>query len=207
MSSRSATRRASPASTALQQPFLWSARPSSRAVDAGAHEQADDVVALLAQQVRRHGAVHAAAHRQDHPRRHAALLGRRCPTHPSAYTDTRRAATVLVKREAARRMTSGGPFVVFASDREYPFDAVRAFWGAWGCRRAAWDCRRAAWDCRPAPGCRRAARDCRPAACRCGADATLVTFGGAESGYRCQSRNRNTAPATWASSDRINRPV
>src|SRR5262249_9399408 len=41
----------------------------------GAHEQADDVVALLPQQVRRHRAVHPAAHRADHARRHDALHG------------------------------------------------------------------------------------------------------------------------------------
>ena len=40
------------------------------AVDAGAHEQADDLVALLLEQVRGHGAIHAAAHGQDDTGRH-----------------------------------------------------------------------------------------------------------------------------------------
>ncbi len=43
-----------------------------RSVDAGAHEQTDDLVALPAQQVRRHRAIDAAAHRQNDPCRHAA---------------------------------------------------------------------------------------------------------------------------------------
>ena len=54
MSSRSATRRASPASIAEQQPFLLSGRVVGLvvAVRAGAHEQADDVVPLLASAAR-----------------------------------------------------------------------------------------------------------------------------------------------------------
>src|SRR5262249_39329144 len=42
-------------------------------VDAGAHEQADHLVALLLEQQRGHGAVHAAAHRPHHAPGHGAL--------------------------------------------------------------------------------------------------------------------------------------
>ena len=51
-----------------------SRRRSSRLMDAGAHEQADDVVALLLEQVRGDGAVHSATHRQHDARSHTNIV-------------------------------------------------------------------------------------------------------------------------------------
>ena len=83
MSSRSATRRASSASPAEQQPCLWSALciedrelKARRPIDGAGllgllavpHEDADDVVPRLAQQVRGDARINAAGHCEDDAR-------------------------------------------------------------------------------------------------------------------------------------------
>src|SRR5262249_54016412 len=95
------------------------------AFDARAHEQADDVVALPLEQVRRDGAIHTATHGQDDACGHRSQPRRKQTRPPGrippSYTDTRAAATVP-RATKNGPPESGGPSKIRAAGGGYhPF--------------------------------------------------------------------------------------